>query len=102
MREWIKLGTVSAFALTLLAAPAVAASGDMEWDTNSDASISRDEYDAGVANSSVYDEWDANDDGQLSEDEFNEGVFRTYDSNSDDSWSNSDYADYHDQLVPGM
>mgnify|MGYP006280419843 CR=1 FL=1 len=77
MRTLTKITTATALATGLLAAPAMAAS----WDMNDDQTIDEDEFSLGMG--SEFDEVDENDDGMISREEYTTAMFDTYDA--DDS-----------------
>ncbi|MCF6370682.1 EF-hand domain-containing protein [Rhizobium halophilum] len=97
----------STFALSLIAAPALAQEyGD--WDTDGAAGINESEFRTGFENNTAFDTWDANDDSALTEDEFGTGIgdnesafndrfgdgwFNEWDADSNDSISEDEYYD---------
>jgi hypothetical protein len=105
----------SALALSLFAAPAMAADVG-EWDKNADASVDEQEFRAGFGEAGVFGDWDTDGDNMLSEDEFNAGIgdgtaafnerfgenaFSEWDANEDDLLAEDEfyagtYAGYDD------
>ena len=64
-----KLATVSALTLALSAGGALAQGmmmGDYDYDTDADAMVSQDEFNAGIDQSGIYDRYDTDADGMLS------------------------------------
>lgn len=71
--SWTRTLLGSALALSLFAAPAMAADVK-QWDQNKDASLDEQEFRTGFRDAGVFNDWDANDDNMLSEDELNTGI----------------------------
>lgn len=71
--DWKNTLLVSAVALSLFAAPAVAAELG-EWDQDADSTLNEEEFRAGFEENGVFGDWDTDDDNMLSEGEFNTGV----------------------------
>lgn len=68
-----KLATVSAFALALAAGPAMAQDSMMgDYDADTSASVSQDEFNTGFSESGTYANLDADQSGTLTEDELGE------------------------------
>lgn len=109
-RTIVQLAGLAAVALTLSAAPGLAASAFEVWDADGDGALDQDEFetgmeqigafglfdqdddewldegefrDVGVGNGNLFDEWDLNDNHFLDENEFLTGVFGHYDAEGD-------------------
>lgn len=107
--HWTKTLLASTFALSLLAAPAIAAGEFSDWDANGDAGIDNEEFAAGFGEDvGVFDEWDTDDDGALSQEEFDAGYgqldtaeanfdgevgYDAWDANDDDLLSDDEFYD---------
>jgi hypothetical protein len=98
MRNLSKLTTVTALALSLFAAPALAQEAYEDWDSNSDAAIDENEFGTGFGDTGIYDEWDADDDGNLTEEEFNAGVYGGYDDDDSGVLEEPELGDVGDDL----
>lgn len=94
LRKILGVGTLGA--LMAFAAPVVADVFD-DWDTDNEAGISDDEWDAGFGENGIFDTWDADADGTLTEDEFNTGVYDAYDENDDDILDDQEFAEYEEE-----
>ncbi|CCF22205.1 Putative exported calcium-binding EF-hand domain protein (plasmid) [Pseudorhizobium banfieldiae] len=73
MKTTIARLTASTFALSLLAAPVMAANYS-DWDTDGTDGISETEFRAGFEKNEAFDRWDTDSNGSLSEAEFKEGI----------------------------
>ncbi|MDN3721383.1 hypothetical protein QW131_24895 [Roseibium salinum] len=60
----------SALALSVAASPAVAAIDFSNWDSDSNGSLSKQEFNSGFDNAQVFSAWDDDGDGKLSREEF--------------------------------
>ena len=86
----------SVFALSLLAAPAMA-QGMMDWDTDADGMFSEDEFNTGFTNMGGYAGWDTDADGFLNENEFGAGFgdvgedFGAWDADADGLLSEDEF-----------
>lgn len=73
-----------------------------EWDTDADGTLSRAEYEAGVASHDEADKfgtwddrytaWDEDADGMLTADEYNTGLWTTFDADADGTWNEDEAA----------
>lgn len=95
------LTAAAAVAATMaIAMPGNALAQVDDWDTDTEAGISSDEFRAGLEGTGVFDEWDTNGDNMLSQSGFNEGLgyndaafnerfgedyYNTWDANSDNN-----------------
>lgn len=69
-------------ALAIILAGSTAATA-LEWDTDADQVIDREEFDAGARGAGVYGTWDADRSGMLDRDEFYGGMYGAWDTNDD-------------------
>ena len=97
----------STFALTLIAAPAMAQTAQtmnndyQSWDTDGTPGISDQEFRTGFENNEAFNTWDADDDGNLTENEFNTGLGdnrERFDARYGDSWFDDWDADDNDMI----
>lgn len=73
MKNVHKLLAATTVCALALAAPAAAANMT-DWDANSDAGLSNQEFRSGFESNGVFNRWDADNDGVLTENEFDSGL----------------------------
>ena len=77
------LMTGTAVALMLSGAAYAADMKWNDWDTNADARLDQNEFNAGFDADGMFGGWDADADGMLSQEEFNTGFFGSMDTTGD-------------------
>lgn len=78
-------------AALLTAVPAFAQTSFSEWDEDGDGILTQEEWDAGVADSGVFDSWDGDDDGVVSAAEYEDGLFDWFDDDDDGALTVSEW-----------
>ena len=86
-------------AALLAAAPAFAQTSFSEWDEDGDGVLAQEEWDAGLAESGVFDSWDADDDGVVSAVEYEDGLFNWFDDDDDGALTVSEWDEWSELEV---
>ena len=98
MRDFLKLASVSTFALSLMAAPAMAQedNGFGDWDADASGAVDEQEWGEGFGENDEFGTWDENDDQALDEEEYESGVYSTYDEDESGDLSESEFREYEE------
>ena len=74
------------------------AQSDADWDSDSDGSVSRDEWTTGMGGSNAFSDWDADGSGMVDGAEYAGGTFDRFDKDGDDNLSPSEWDDGIDRV----
>ena len=100
-RDILKLAGVSTLALALLAGPAAAQSGHMEWDTDQNNVVDEAEWAEGLGQTGGFGGWDADEDEMISEDEYSAGMLRGYDADESGDLDETEFGEFEKDQEAG-
>ena len=93
---------MSALIMGFATAPALAQdNGVLDWDADTDGSVTSEEFNEGFGNIGAYNAWDNDGDGSLTEDEFNAGIYSSYDADENGVIEEPEFGDLNDDMGDG-
>ena len=102
-RNFLRLAGASTLALALLAGPAAAQSGHMEWDTDQNNVVDEPEWAEGLGQTGGFGEgWDADEDEMVNQEEFQGGMFNAYDADDSGDLNEEEYSRWEEDRDAGF